>query len=136
MGIIKFGGDLMGVFQGIYTMKERNDLIKKEYRRLEKGLKDLDESKQITLKKLINDAAFMGITLEEARLIIIRDGIIEEYQNGANQYGVKKSAAVEVYDKMVNTYAKVVDQINKAMPEGKGIDASEEIMKYAFGGKR
>lgn len=124
----------MDDFKGIYSEKERAELISKEFKRLNKSLKDLDEVKKVTLKKLFNEAAFMAVTLEEARLIIQRDGIIEEYQNGANQKGIKKAAAVEVYDKMVNTYAKVLDQINKAMPEGKSLDPSEEILKFAFGG--
>ena len=122
----------MGEFEGIYTQKERAALIKKELTRLNRSLKDLDEVKQSTLKKLFNEAAFMGVTLEETRLIIIRDGIIEKYQNGANQWGIKKSSAVEVYDRMVNTYTKVLEQINKAMPDDKNVDAGEELLKFAL----
>ena len=126
----------MGIFAGIYTEKQRQDLIKKEQARISKSLRDLDEEKRITLRKLFHEAAFMAVTLEETRLIIIRDGTIEEYQNGANQRGVKKSAAVDVYDRMVNTYVKLLDQINKAMPEGKTVDAGEDIMRFALSGKK
>lgn len=126
----------MGEFFGIYNVDERKRLINKEVKRLTKSLKDMDEVRQVTLKKLITEAAFMAVTLEEARQIITRDGIIEEYQNGAAQHGLKKSSAVEVYDKMINTYAKVMDQINKALPDNKTLDPSEEIMKFAFGNKK
>ena len=43
-----------------------------------------------TVEKLIEDAAFMAVTLEETRQIIARDGVIEVYQNGENQKGIKK----------------------------------------------
>lgn len=107
-------------FKGIYTEEERNKLIKEEYERLIESSRDLDERKIITLDRLFNSAAFMAVTIEEAEKIIIRDGIIETYQNGANQKGLKKSSAVEVHDKMMNTYSKVMDLINKCLPEGTG----------------
>lgn len=126
----------MDEFQGIYSEAERSAMIKKEYARLSKSIRGLDGRKKATLMKLFSDAAFMAVTLEETRLIIIRDGIIESYQNGANQFGIKKAAAVEVYDKMVNTYAKVIDQINKSLPDDRPVDASEDILKFAIGAKK
>lgn len=126
----------MATFEGIYSEEERNRMIKKEFNRLKKSLKDLDEKKQITLNKLYQEAAFISATLEETRLIIIRDGVIEEYQNGANQHGVKKSAAVEVYDKMLNTYVKVIEQINKALPDPSLLDPAEEILRFSLGGRK
>lgn len=125
----------MVTFIGIYTEKERIALINKEIRRLGKSKKDLDESRKVTLDNLFSEAAFMVVALSEVRQIMQRDGTIEEYQNGANQSGIKKSAAFEVYDKMLNTYMKVVDQINKALPETAQIDASAEILKFASGAK-
>jgi hypothetical protein len=123
-------------FEGIYSETERNKLISKEYRRLSKSIKDMDPQSQTVLNKLFSEAAFMAVTLEETRKIIIRDGIIEPYQNGATQKGLKKSSAVEVYDKMVNTYSKVIAQINNSLPDDKSIDPAEDIMRFAVGGKK
>lgn len=126
----------MEEFEGIYSELERNKLISKEYKRLVKSINDMDPQSQVILDKLFCEAAFMAVTLEETRKIIIRDGIIESYQNGATQKGLKKSSAVEVYDKMVNTYSKVIAQINNSLPDGKTIDPAEDIMKFAVGGKK
>lgn len=123
-------------YTGIYTEIERHDKIKKEIKRLNKSLADLDDKRKITLKKLIEELAFLSVTLEETRQIIIRDGIIEKYQNGANQHGVKRSAAVDVYDRFITSYSKIIDQINKALPEDSKINASDDIMKFALGGKK
>lgn len=119
-------------FVGIYTENERKDLISKEFRRLSKSLKDLDEQKARTLERLFNEAAFLAVTLEEARLIIIRDGIVEQYQNGANQSGMKKSSVVEVYDKYISAYMKVIDLINRSLPETAIIDRTEALMNFAL----
>lgn len=125
----------MDSFEGIYTKEQREALIKKELSRLSKILVDLDKSKKTVFDKLIKEAAFLAITLEETRLIIVRDGVIEEYQNGANQRGLKKSSAVEVYDKTINTYSKIIDQINKLLPDNKSSDPGEAILKFALGKK-
>ena len=123
-------------FQQIYTEFERSKKIKTETKRMEKIFKDMPEAEKSTLKKLIHEAAFMAVTLEETRLIIARDGIIESYQNGQNQKGLKKSSAVEVYDKMVNTYSKVIKQLCEVLPEDKKIDPGEEIMAFVTGLKK
>lgn len=131
-------------FEQIYSDKQRKTKIKQEQKRLETILKNIDTSKKKTIEKLIEDAAFMAITLYETRQIITRDGVIEPYQNGENQKGIKKSAAVEVYDKMVNTYSRVVKQLCDLIPErvvfdqeeDTDEDPAEEIMAYVNGFKR
>lgn len=127
----------------IYSEKQRKAKIKKEKKRLEEIFSFIETSKSKLVESLINDAAFQRVTLEETREIIQRDGIIEEYQNGANQKGIKKSAAVEVYDKMVNTYAKVIKQLCDLLPEKVVFDVNEqeedpaeELMSYVAGLKR
>lgn len=128
-------------FESIYTDKQRKTKIKKEQQRLEAIFENIETNKRKTVEKLIENAAFMAVTLEETRQIVARDGVVEAYQNGENQKGVKKSAAVEVYDKMVNTYSKVIKQLCDLMPvqiilnKGEEKDNSEkEIMDFIKGG--
>ena len=126
----------------IYSEKQRKAKIKKEKKRLEEIFENIETNKSKLVESLINDAAFQRVTLEETREIIQRDGIIEEYQNGANQKGIKKSAAVEVYDKLVNTYSKVIKQLRDLLPEKVNWsesgeeDPAEELMSYVNGLKR
>lgn len=126
----------------IYSEKQRKAKIKKEKKRLEEIFENIETNKSKLVESLINDAAFQRVTLEETREIIQRDGIIEEYQNGANQKGIKKSAAVEVYDKLVNTYSKVIKQLCDLLPEKVNWsesgeeDPAEELMSYVNGLKR
>lgn len=107
----------MDGFIQIYTEKKRKSLIKTEKRKLESIYMKLDEAVAKSSEKLLNDAAFMAVTLDELRQIIQRDGPVEQYQNGENQKGLKKSAAVEAYDKMVNTYARIIKQLVDMLPK-------------------
>lgn len=129
----------------IYSEKQRISKIKKEKKRLAEIFKNIETTKLKLVESLINDAAFQRITLEETREIINRDGVIEVYQNGANQKGIKKSSAVEVYDKMVNTYSRIIKQLCDLLPERvvwdeneeeEDDDPAEELMAYVAGLKR
>lgn len=129
----------MADFEQIWTDKQRKIKISRELKRLQKIYENIETSRKKTIEKLINDAAFMAVTLEEIRLVIQRDGVIETYQNGENQKGIKKSSAVEVYDKMVNTYSKVIKQMCDLLPEKvvwdepEEEDPAEELLKFTNG---
>lgn len=129
----------MADFEQIWTDKQRKTKISRELKRLQKIYENIETSRKKTIEKLINDAAFMAVTLEEIRLVIQRDGVIETYQNGENQKGIKKSSAVEVYDKMVNTYSKVIKQMCDLLPEKvvwdepEEEDPAEELLKFTNG---
>ena len=104
-------------FQTIYSETKRKKLIKEERKKLVEIFQNEDETTYKSIEKLIDDVAFMAVTLSELRLIVSRDGPVETYQNGENQKGLKKSAAVEAYDKMVNTYTKVIKQMADMKPK-------------------
>lgn len=110
----------------IYSEKQRASKIKKEKKKLEEIFKNVETNKIKLVEKLIDDAAFQSVTLEETKEIIKKNGVIEEYQNGANQKGIKKSSAVEVYDKMVNTYSKIIKQLCDLLPERVAFDPDED----------
>lgn len=125
-------------YEPIYSEKKRNALIKKETKRLEKLFENLQTSKLKVANNLIQDAAFMSVQLEELKKIINRDGVVEKYQNGESQMGLKKSAASEVYDKMINTYSKVVKQLCDLVPDivvfhpedEEDEDPAKELMRF------
>lgn len=132
-----------GIFKGIYSEEERFKLFKKELKRLNSYCKNIADDKKAVLEKLIEDAAFQAVTLDEAKQILRRDGIIDTYRNGATQYGQKKSAVFEVYDKLSNTYLKVIKQISDIMfPSGSnnnntgGNEDAKALAKFMMNGRK
>jgi len=91
--------------------------------------------KDPAIEKLIDEAAFLSVTLEETRMIINRDGVIETYMNGASQWGQKKSAAVEVYDKNINNYMKLMKQLYE-IGHPDGFEKQDDFMKAIKGSVR
>lgn len=71
---------------------------------------------RILVGGLLDDLAFLWVQMEEAKDDILQNGIVETYQNGANQSGRKKSSAVETYDKAVNNRLKIIRRLVDMLP--------------------
>lgn len=96
------------------TKQER---IKKEINRLKRLFKDMPEGTKKKITSLIDNAAFMTITLEDLQEVINREGPVSEYQNGENQWGTKKSPEVEIYNTMIKNHMGIIKQLTDLMPE-------------------
>lgn len=123
------------MFEHIWTEKKRTAKIRAEQKRLTEIFENIDEDKKRTVEKLIENAAFQSVLLEEMILVIKRDGFVEEYQNGENQKGYKKSATSEMYDKTLNTYSKIIKQLCDLLPEGEKNMPGAEILSFINKGK-
>jgi len=105
-------------------MKSKPDLTKdekifKEIRRLKSIFKQLDKNKLATVISLINNAAFMAVSLDELQEIINRDGYTEEYQNGEFQSGSKQSEAVKTHIAMTKNLTVIIKQLSELAPSAK-----------------
>lgn len=113
--------------------------IKKETARLKKLFKNIPKDTMDSVLALINNAAFMTVTLEDLAETINESGAVSEYQNGENQWGTKKSPEVEIYNTMVKNLASVIKQLTDLVPVGappppKELDPFEKIARRGKSG--
>ena len=92
--------------------------IKREREQLEKIFAGLDENRRNTAASLIENAAFMAVTLADLRKTITEEGVVSKYQNGENQWGTKKSPEVEVYNTMVKNQTAIIKTLCDMLPAG------------------
>lgn len=83
-----------------------------------------DDTKKAT-QSLVENAAFMAVTLEDLQETINREGVVSEYQNGANQWGTKKSPEVEVYNTMIKHYMSIVKQLTDLLPDAEVVEVDD-----------
>lgn len=95
---------------------DKADKIKKETRRLKKIFKDLEPNKLKTVDALIARAAFITVSLQELEEQLNHDGWVEEYQNGRNQSGLKKSAAAECHISLTKNLSTIMKQLIDMVP--------------------
>ena len=93
--------------------------IKKEIRKINVLFKDLDRNVKKIVESLIQNAAYMAVTLRDLQKTLDSEGLICEYQNGENQWGTKKSPEVEIYNTMVKNFISAMKAINDYLPKDK-----------------
>lgn len=109
---------------------EKNQKIKKETNKLKKLFKELPENKKKMAEKLIENASFMSITLDELKEDIKVYGVKETYVNGKDQFGFKESIESKTYGTMVKNYMSIIKQLNDMLPEEKKINEDDEFERF------
>ena len=106
---------------------EKEKEIKQEINRFNGFLKEIEPKVKKGVKSLIDNVAYMAVTLRELRGDINQEGLITEYQNGENQFGTKKSPKVEIYNTMVKNYTSSFKTLLDLLPKNK-----EQIIDDGF----
>lgn len=119
-----------------YQGKSKDKIIKAEKRKLSGIYSRLDKKTKKAVESLIDEAAFMAASLYELRQIIDEKGYTEEYQNGANQKGVKKCSEVEIYNTMIKNYMSTVKQLTDLLPKEQDkvkVEMGDDFMDFVRG---
>lgn len=122
LSIMREGGVVMG------KMK-KDTKIKKELERLDEIYKELPENKYKIVYPLLENAAFMKVTLEDLQYMINKEGCHDEYKNGANQYGRKASADLQAYNSLIKNYNSISERLEKMLPPEKKKSKLDELIK-------
>lgn len=80
---------------------------------------DLPAKQLRVASDLIDQAAFMAVTLEDLAESISVNGTVEEYTNGANQSGRKISSDAKLYASLISKYTALVAKLLQLIPEEK-----------------
>lgn len=114
----------------IFTKEEREKLYKKYLREIKKSLKGLDAEMLKLNEQLMDDCAHYAVSLKEMNLMLDRDGFMEEYQNGENQWGTKKTVAAELKPKYTQIYQGLIKQLIGLLPTESEKNAATELMEF------
>ena len=112
--------------------KTKEKRIAEELTRITARFSRADGNQKAIVTPLLQNAAFMKVTLEDLQEIINAEGVIDEYKNGANQYGQKQSATLQSYNALIKNYASVIKTLSQILPPEEKpqakIKTPEEIM--------
>ena len=96
--------------------KDKDRLVKNEIARLTNLFKDIDKNKRLTAKGLIEEGAYMKITLQELKVEIDKDGPIDEMPQG--EYSIlREHPALKSYNTMVQRYTNIIDKLTNLHPK-------------------
>lgn len=111
----------------------KEDRIKKEFTRLKKIFKKLDENQLKVVMPLIERAAFLTVSLEDLENLINDEGYTDTYQNGKNQSGKKQSANVITHISMTKNLTSILTKLCDLVPPAEKEDTKFKAFNKAFG---
>src|SRR5699024_4469487 len=80
-------------------------------KRLNLLFENIPKDKKGVVQSLIDSASFQTVILNRLEKHIAEHGTTSEYQNGANQWGKKRSPEVEVYNSMLKNQMGIIRQL-------------------------
>jgi hypothetical protein len=92
-----------------------NEAVRDEYNRLLELFKTAPKERLALARKLISRAAFLSVMIDEFERDITLNGYEQEYQNGENQKGMKKSAAADLHVSYSKNLFAVMKQLNEML---------------------
>ena len=115
-------------------IKNKEELISGKIAELKRIYKGIETTRKKNAEMIIPNAAFMAISMMELEKIINVKGYSEEYQNGANQRGVKKCSEVETYNNFAKNYLSYIQQLDDMLQKSGGQQKEDELLKFISGG--
>lgn len=103
--------------------------IKRERERLGEVFRALDGNKLKTAETLLDRAAFLTVNIRDLEDEINENGWTEEYQNGQNQTGVKKSAAADAHISLTKNLASIMKVLLELVPPTERKDSKLAALK-------
>ena len=99
--------------------ESREKRIQNELNRIAVFYANMEENQKAVITPLLQNSAFMKVTLEDLQQLIVEEGVTDYYQNGANQHGRKQSASLQAYNTLVKNYAAITKTLSQMLPPEK-----------------
>jgi hypothetical protein len=110
-------------------IKEKNRLVRIERAKLNKLLADLDKDRKKAAAGLVDECAFLAVSLRMYRAYIDEHGFIDNMQQG--DYSIKREhPAVRSYSSLLTKYVSAIDQLYKLLPSKPAAAASDGFDEF------
>lgn len=113
----------------LWSKLEKEKKIKSELNRLNKLFKEFPKEKKDILAGLLNEAAFIRVTLIELREDILGNGVMEVFRQGDSEYD-RERPIVKSYNTYMKTYHATMKLILDQLPKEIQKEEESELMKF------
>ena len=107
--------------------KEKN--IKQEINRIKKLYKDFPKEKSKVLEGLINESAFIKVSLEELRDNLLKNGFTEMFEQGEQRFN-RERPEVKIYTTFIQRYSNVMKQLIDLLPVEVKKEEADELLEF------
>lgn len=107
-----------------------DEQVKEEEKRLNNIFANLDKDKKAINQKLINNAAFMAITLQSLQDQVNSEGPVIKSINGNGFETINEHPAQKSYNTMINRYTVVIKQLTDLASKETIKDEKDELLEF------
>ena len=118
----------------LFQKLDKEKMIKQEINRVKKLYKDFPKDKVKALDGLIQEAAFMKISLEEMREDLLVNGLTEIFEQGSQKFD-RERPQFKIYTTFMQRYSGVMKQLIDLLPEEKKKEETDELLEFLKKGK-
>ena len=118
----------------LFEHLEKEKKIKQEINRVKKLYKDFPKEKLKVIEGLINEVAFMKISLEETREDLVKNGMTELFVQGSQEFN-RERPEVKIYTTLIQRYSNVMKQLIDLLPPEEKKEEKDELLEFLRKGK-
>lgn len=107
----------------------KDTLIKREISRLTNLFQNIERSRRLGTNGLIEEAAYMKITLKELKEEIDKVGPVDEMSQGSYSI-LREHPALKSYNTMVQRYAAILRQLTDLLPKEEKADELDDFDRF------
>ena len=111
----------------------KDEMIKREAERMKGLISEVAPEQLPVVKPVIESLAFQTVALKELEEILKLKGFTEEYQNGANQCGIKESSESRSYNALAKTCLGYRKQLMELIQKNAAKADQDELMAFLSG---
>lgn len=100
-------------------------LKKRRLAQYREAFKNIDDDKMAIVERTIDFAIDLEFRLDNLQKNLDKDGFIEEYCNGKDQYGTKESTASKAYSTVLKNYNSLIRTLLSCMPQKTSDDVDD-----------
>ena len=111
-------------------IEERKERVNKEEQRLKELFKSATKQEAELASTSIRNLAFTTVQLEDLQEEIYKNGVIEKYKNGENQWGYKQSSALQAYNNLMKTFITNVKLLSNDIFSNLSMEEKDELQMF------
>jgi hypothetical protein len=111
------------------TIEQKVKIETAKLRRIFERAETVSPQQLEVISGVIHNAGWMRIQLDVLREKINKDGFTERYQNGANQFGLKESTEIRIFNQMIKNYKDMIVTLSKLIPAAEA-ETRDELMDF------
>lgn len=104
--------------------------INLNFEKLKKSLNEVPENQQPIAIALYDELVFINKTLISLRKIIEKEGVLDLFQNGSQEY-YREHPALKSYNTTLSRYSNIIKQLIEIIPSSE--QASDELLDFIGG---